>query len=621
MLSFCPFVVALMLAAVAADVETDGKAGVVRSFSTPISGMAELTCNDPGTWKFDVSASIDEKGREVVAIRMDSPVEADPPPFGVNFRMPGAAVQNVWTVDYSRGYFSVDPKLWWDWKSRYVSGLAQDMPIAVAFNSAERSPIALACSEAVNRLEFGLFADDRTCDMIARCEFFSKPAARRKTYGTKVLLDRRGRFWFDVVRECSDWIVAENAFKPAAVPEAARDPLYSTWYAYLQDVHAAELEKEAGLAAALGMKTMILDDGWQKSKSAGFYSATGDWMPARDRFPDMKRHVEAVHAAGLRYMLWLAVPFMGEEAKNYSRFKDKVLYDQGEGTWILDPRFPEVREYLVQTYERVIRDWGFDGVKLDFIDAFAEPKDDPGRRENYSGRDCRSVPEAVDRLMRDVLARLRNIRPDVLVEFRQHYMGPAVRQYGNMIRAADCPADMCANRRRVCDLRLTSGTTAVHSDMLVWSRGESPEGAALPILNVLFSTIQYSMVLDALGASHKDVIRAWLDFSQKHRDALLKGAFRPHHPENGYSWVEAENADERIVAIYAPDVCASLGRDDRRVYLVNATLADSVLIEMPAAARTIAMFDVFGRPAGTASAGPGVTRLRIPRSGYAKIEW
>ena len=202
---------------------------------------------------------------------------------------------------------------------------------------------------------------------------------------------------------------------------------------------------------------------------------------------------------------------------------------------ILDPRFPEVREYLISTYERVIGEWGFDGVKLDFIDSFKVEGEDPAVAENYAGRDCREVPLAVDRLMRDVLKRLKAINPDVLVEFRQSYMGPAVLQYGNMMRACDCPADPCANRRRICDLRLTSQSIAVHSDMLVWSKDETPEGAALPILNALFSTIQYSMVLAKINPKHKRVIRHWLDFSNRHREALLKGRFTPHHAENGYT--------------------------------------------------------------------------------------
>ena len=53
-----------------------------------------------------------------------------------------------------------------------------------------------------------------------------------------------------------------------------------------------------------------------------------------------------------------------------------------------------------------------------------------------------------------------------MIEFRQSYIGPAIRKYGNIFRAGDCPADILSNRIHTIDLRLTSGSTAVHSDML-----------------------------------------------------------------------------------------------------------------------------------------------------------
>ena len=613
----------LLLAAAAAAsfaafaTDMDHKGRVIATVETRGSGIAEVTCNDPGGWKFDVSASQDA-GRDVVTVRITSPTVAKPPQFGVFFRVPGAGVQNVWNANFERDGYHVCPQLWWGWVSKYNSQLARDTPIAVGFNSRERAPVALACSEAFNSLEFGLYADDRTCEMVGRCEFFTAPAAPLKEYEASVMLDRRGGDFAETVRQCSEWVAAKNGFVPAHAPESAFDPLYSTWYAYLQDVRAGELEAEARLAASMGMKTMILDDGWQKVDSRTFYSATGDWMPVPSRFPDMKAHVAEVHKAGLKYMLWLAVPFMGDEAKNYPKFKNMLLKDGDTG--ILDPRFPEVREYLISTYERVVGEWGFDGVKLDFIDSFVLPKDDPAVKDGYAGRDYRSLPDAVNRLMKDVLTRLRKINPDVLVEFRQHYMGPAILQYGNMMRCADCPADPTANRRRICDLRLTSGGIAVHSDMLVWSRDETPEGAALPILNALFSTIQYSMILATVPPAHRDVIRSWLGFSQTHREALLKGAFRPHHAECGYSWIEGESAAERIVAAYADDVCVRAGAADRPVFLVNATGGPGMLVELAAPCR-VEFFDVFGKPAGKTSSGAGIVRLAVPASGYAKVSW
>ena len=610
-------VAAAALSPLVADV-MDKKAAVVKTVETAFAGTAELTCDDTRGWTFDVSASVDD-GRDVVTVRLSRADDAAPPKFGVFFRVSGAGVQNVWTSNHQADGTHLWPRLWWGWKTPYHSELAHETPLVVGFNSAGVSPVAIACSEAMEHLVFGLYAEERSCDVIGRCEFFTKPTVARKEYVAKVMLDRRGRDWAETVTSCSRWVAKENGFKTAHAPEAAFDPLYSTWYAFLQDVHADELETEAKLAAEIGMKTMILDDGWQKVESKGFYTATGDWMPVKSRFPDMKAHVAKVHAAGLKYMLWLSVPFMGCEAKNYPRFKKMLLRDGDTGT--LDPRFPEVREYLISTYERAVGEWGFDGLKLDFIDSFGLPAEDPALKDDFAGRDFRSVPEALNRLMKDVRARLMKINPDVLLEFRQHYCGPAILQYGNMIRAADCPADPTANRRRVCDLRLTSDTIAVHSDMLVWSGNETPEGAALPILNVLFSTIQYSMVLAKVSPEHRRVIASWLRFSQEHRAALLKGAFRPHHPELGYTWIEGESADERVIAVYADDVCARAGAADRPVFLVNATGRAGVLVELAAKPEKVEYFDVFGEKTGEAAPSNGLVRLAVPASGYARIGW
>ena len=581
-----------------------------------------VSCEDWRGWTHSVQ-TVADGGRDTVTIRLTSPTNAMPPPFGVQLRVSGAGVQNVWTADFltSDGQH-LWPQLWWDDRATYESQLAVNTPIAVGYNSMGISPLALACSEASNHLKFGLYADDRTCEIIGRCEFFLQPVAAMREYTATVLLDRRGRGFAETVQSCSEWVAAQNGFVPADVPEAAYEPLYSTWYAYLQDVHAEELEKEARLAAALGMKTMILDDGWHKEKSTSFFSATGDWMPVASRFPDMKAHVEAVHRAGLKYMLWLSVPYVGDESKAWERFKDKLLHVHGRNSpgrvGILDPRFPEVREYLIRTYERVVGEWGFDGAKLDFIDQFKIVGGDPALKDNYAGRDYRSVPEAVNRLMKDVLASLKRIRPDVLVEFRQAYMGPAILQYGNMMRAADCPADPCANRKRICDLRLTSGHAAVHSDMLVWSLDETPEGAALPIMNAIFSTIQYSMVLANLPSAHTEVIRHWITFSRAHRAALLKGRFIPHHPESGYPWIEGQSDTERIVSVHSAEVCVPVDATTTPSYVVNATGGAGILVELAVPCR-VERFDVFGKPDGASECPAGLHRLPVKASGYARI--
>ena len=583
-------------------------------------GDVEIVCADAKGWTFSATCAADD-GADILTVHCSGKTEMQPPEFEVKFSFPGADVHHVWTTDFSKYSFTLWPSLWSNGK-RYESQLASEAPILAALNADDRAKFTMSASEAFDKVVMAMTVNERTCRIECGMKFFTQPVLPVRDYLVRIRLDRRERFWGDAVREATDWIGRSAGFTAAHVPETAYDPLYSTWYAYLQDVRAKSLEKEAELAASLGMKTMILDDGWQKEKSTTFYSAVGDWMPVASRFPDMKAHVAAVHKAGLKYMLWLSVPYMGDETKAWQKFKDKLLTRRGARSpgvvGVLDPRFPEVREYLIATYERVVGEWGFDGVKLDFIDSFALPEKDPAVAENYAGRDFRSLPLAVDRLMKDIVVRLRKINPEVLIEFRQHYMGPAIRQYGNMIRAADCPADMAFNRRRICDLRLTSGSTAVHSDMLVWSPDETPEGAARPILSALFSTIQYSMVLQTIPERQREVIRHWLDFSQKHRATLLKGEFRPHHPEADYPVVEGEISAERIIAVYNGTAYAATGKLNKPVTVINATGTKGLVLDVAGAA-TAVYFDTFGKKTGEGFVQAGVRRLPVPSSGYVRL--
>ena len=65
-------------------------------------------------------------------------------------------------------------------------------------------------------------------------------------------------------------------------------------------------------------------------------------------------------------------------------------------------------------------------------------------------------------LLDGVYKKLTALNPEVMLEFRQSYIGPAVRKYGNMLRVGDCPIDAIKNRQDIVNMRLTSGKTAVH---------------------------------------------------------------------------------------------------------------------------------------------------------------
>jgi hypothetical protein len=101
----------------------------------------------------------------------------------------------------------------------------------------------------------------------------------------------------------------------------------------------------------------------------------------------------------------------------------------------------------------------------------------------------------------------------------------------------------------------------------------------------------------------------------------LKGRFTPHHAENGYTWVEGESADERVIASYSQDVVVRSGEADKPVVLVNATGAAGMLADLSAKPAKIELFDVFGRSQGDIEPQFGLVRMPIPASGYAVIKF
>lgn len=590
------------------------------SFALPIFAFAarvSISCDNPGSWAFKVE-EVSLNGVTEATVLLTSPTNAVPPLFEVTFTASGTDVGHVWVPVCERS--QLFPYEWG--RARYTSELAKGSPIAAAFSEHDTNRLTASCDEALRYVEYGLSLGASDAKLYGCFRFFKKIEAPIDFYRVKIRIDERDIFWSKPVEDATAWIVASNGFKPAYVPEAAFDPLYSTWYAFWQDVTDKRLEKEFAPAAELGMKTFILDDGWQIEKPLGVYGTTGDWLPAPSRFPDMKGHVAKAHKAGLKYLVWAALPKVGHASEAYKRFKGKFLLDEPVESCsaMLDPRFPEVREYLAATFAARLRDWDLDGLKLDFIDNMSYPAVDPAIAENFAGRDIKSIPHAVDVLMKEVLRRISEVKKDALVEFRQQYIGPAMLQYGNIFRSLDCPNDLVANRRQIADLRLTSMRQAVHADMLVWNRGDTPENAGRMILSAIFAAVQYSMQLDGLKKSHRDVIRHWIAFANEHREALLKGEFRPHHHDLCYPWIESWSAKERIAAVYCDGIIVPVLDDGKKTIVLNASSARGVAVEMKGeGARRVELRDVFGRKSGETTLSKGIVRLDVPESGYAII--
>jgi alpha-galactosidase len=559
-----------------------------------------------------------EDGLEVVALKLTSATPAPPPRLTLKWSLPSRDIAGQWATGRQ-----LNKTLRPDWAGGRLqaSMFAREAPVSSLYGADDRNVLTFAVSDALDTVLVGSGIREEDGRIYNEVTFFSEPHPSLAAWSAELRLDRRRVPYWTALRGVSDWWAAQPGYAPAPVPEPARLPVYSTWYNYHQSVDAAVLLKEVAIAKKLGLDTIIVDDGWQTLDTGRGYAFTGDWEP--ERIPDMKGFVDGCHALGVKVMLWYAVPFVGKNAKAAARFQDKSLrYDERLGAYVVDPRYPEVRAYVASVYRRAIRDWGIDGFKLDFIERLAA--DDKTVLDATGGRDFASVNEAADRMMTDVLAELRQVKPDVMIEFRQPYIGPLIRKYGNMFRASDCPNSYLANRVKTVDLRLLTGATAVHADMIMWHYTEPVERAAFQLLNVMFSVPQVSVRLQEIPKDHFEMVRFYTDYWRRNRAVLLDGSFEALSPNANYPVVRASAGGKQIVGLYEDAVVGLDAGATEAIDVLNAKSSKRVVLDV---GRDLGRYrytarDSQGRTvdAGEVTLTAGVRALAVPVSGLLSLE-
>ena len=274
----------------------------------------------------------------------------------------------------------------------------------------------------------------------------------------------------------------------------------------------------------------------------------------------------------------------------------------------------EVREYLIGIYAKAVGEWGLDGLKLDFIDSFVLK----GKSLEYDERrDYQSLEDAIDVLMTDVTNTLRAINPEVLIEFRQSYVGPAIRKYGNMLRVADCPNDAICNRQDIVTLRLTSGNTAVHSDMLMWNKDDTVESAALQFVSVIYSVPQISVKLAGLRDDHKKMLEFYLSFWRENRDTLMNGKILAANPESAHSLVCAEKDGKAIFTAYTDTLIDC--RAYSEIVALNSTRYSSLIIK-GAADKSYRVLNCMGEVLEEGKIGAALCEINVPTAGMICIK-
>lgn len=492
-----------------------------------------------------------------------------PAPITLKWRIPAVNVKGIWkpTTDFAK-------RIQADWELDHMeSRISIDAPVISLFGNDDSNVITFSCSNPINTIAMNASLREEDNHFYCHVTFFSEHERAVQKFKAQLRLDLRPIHFSDCLRDVSTWWETFNELQPIKVPEIAKKPIYSTWYQFHQNLEEKAIVEECRIAHDLGCKAIIIDDGWQTNDTDRGYDYTGDWQP--DRFPEMAGLINKIHATGMKVAIWYSVPFCGRKSKAYQKFRGKFLTEDHRWAPVFDPRYPEVRDHLIRIYTNALKDWNLDGFKLDFIDDFHLYDDTPLGAEE--GRDYGSINEAVDRLLSDVIKNLKAIKSDIFIEFRQKYTGPAMRKYGNMFRAFDCPGDAVMNRVRIADIRMISGNTAVHADMITWHNDEAVEVAALQYINILFGVPQLSVMLREIPANHKRMIAFYTKYWNENSDIIMNGCFVPFKPLANYPTQRVSKDEKTIIGVYE-ELVIELDSADKTIHIHNGQIAEQLVV-------------------------------------------
>ncbi|WP_198671544.1 glycoside hydrolase family 36 protein [Desertihabitans aurantiacus] len=150
--------------------------------------------------------------------------------------------------------------------------------------------------------------------------------------------------------------------------------VWSSWYSLYETVSRAELDSIVPRLPDLGFTTVQIDDGWERR--------VGDWSANHKFAAGMRDAASSIKALGMRPGLWIAPFITLPGTPVVERYPQMLLRDDdGElvragSNWgshyhTFDFTRPDAQDHLAETIDRLVRGWGFEYLKLDFINAGA----------------------------------------------------------------------------------------------------------------------------------------------------------------------------------------------------------------------------------------------------------
>lgn len=414
----------------------------------------------------------------------------------------------------------------------------------------------------------------------------SRPAGsfklgRMECFEEALFISENDKSWFHALRSYAQAYYRQNGSSFEILEEA----LYPTWCSWVpwnsDDLNEEKVLSNARLAKELGLRTIILDDGWYGPgcDSASLESNMGDYRPDPAKFPDLKGTAGKIRELGLKSLLWVAPLAVSPEAECFDALKGLLMVEKGaywrspSGFHDLCPCCPEARQAILDKIPELLA-YGFDGLKVDLYNNIgSEPCTSPSH-----SHDCATTTEGVMVLMKEYWQRLKALKPDAMMESKNNYANVYSAQFGSMTRGGDSPFDINNNFWNCVYPRAYS--PVVHNDYLCWTPSETDTDLAILMIKQITAGVPtISVDLPSLPESQRRVLQGWIGLYNRYLDALVKGQLEPQSGAMDV-WMNS-SADVAIISLLHNAREFDFPAGKKQVVVLNGTANETIYVRTP----------------------------------------
>jgi hypothetical protein len=478
----------------------------------------------------------------------------------------------------------------WSYNHLPWRGMRNTTPIEHPFE-ADTSPnrgipfAVMVDSEGNNRFALGLVHQDRLAELRGALDptasayalaLTQVEAAAASRHSDTFYFSRASESWYAVAQDYTREVDRARNYVPLPIPASAYNPTYDPWYWTFDNLNEGLVWDLAKRSSALGFKAYMLDAGWdvpQGQYQLFLDGSTGDYDPPAETFPDFRGLLDRIRGQlDMKVILWMQQYTLGRRSRYYPELSYSLAYaanaetGEMEETPALCPRVAGTGRHFERLFARIFEDYRPDALWFDWQENI------PVRCGAVHRHEWESLGEGYtfdqDLIVRTVLAQ----NPDVFIDMRWPFANLYNKPYTHLWQPFDTPNDFETMRLQAMAMRPFSAGVLMGTDEMYWPPHLPDTEAARFMATVVFTGIPYfGQNLLQEPESRVPLMKAWLNFYQRHRGELTGGAFRPYGDQNQPDQI-IEGRNETFIYYGHPSgTTLALREKNERTYIVNVS--------------------------------------------------